>query len=185
MKSFFETERLIIRRYLNSDIDAFWNVVKKYEIYKTTYAIPKYYPRERVKWWFSYQKNEFKNGTAFEYGMFDKYSGKYIGNCGIINIRKNLFSGAITYFVDPEFWNNGYATEATKEMLHLAFDILLLMRVSGTCMSNNEASKKVMEKLGFVYEGTGRAELYKDGKFLDVDHLAIIRDDFLKNITTK
>ena len=51
-------------------------------------------------------------------------------------------------------------------MLAFAFNELGLCRVSGRCMAKNGASRKVMEKLGFLYEGTGRRELLKDGVFL-------------------
>ena len=180
MRHSFETNRLIIRRYTDTDIDAFWNVVKNEKIYKTTYAIPKYYPKERVKWWFNYQNSEYKNGTSYEYGIFNKDNGTYIGNCGIINIKKNLFSGAISYFIDPNMWNKGYATEAALQMLNFAFYDLFLVRVSGTCMSSNIASRRVMEKINFKFEGTGRSELCKDGKFIDVDHLSILRHEFIK-----
>lgn len=180
MKHSFETKRLFIRRYTDADINAFWNVVKKDDIYKTTYAIPKYYPKERVKWWFNYQNNEYRNGTSYEYGIFDKHNGTYIGNCGIINVRKSLFSGSITYFIDPDMCNRGYATEAALQMLNFAFYDLFLVRVSGMCMSINPASRRVMEKINFKFEGTGRSELYKDGKFIDVDHLSILRHEFIK-----
>ena len=181
MKDIFYTNRLIIRKYNKSDIDAYLNVIKNEKIYKTTYAIPKNYSRVQAEKWFKLLNIAFRNGLSYEFGIFDKTFNNYIGNCGIINVNKKLFSGAISYFIDPNFWNNGYASEATKKMLDFAFYELFLMRVSGSCMSTNPASRRVMEKNGFKYEGTARAELFKDGKFLDVDHLAILRHEFVKN----
>ena len=110
--------------------------------------------------------------------MFDKHTGAYLGNCGVINVQPALRSGAISYFVNPDCWNLGYATEACSAMLAFAFNELGLCRVSGRCMAKNGASRKVMEKLGFLYEGTGKRELLKDGVFYDVDHLAILKEEW-------
>jgi ribosomal-protein-alanine N-acetyltransferase len=177
-KATVETGRLIIRPYRLADGDAVWRVVSREEIYRTTYAIPRDYPRSRVDWWIAYVENARKHGTGYEFGMFEKDGGAYVGNCGLINVNPNLQSAAITYHVAPERWGRGYATEGTAAMLLLAFEGLGLYRVSGRCMRCNPASRRVMEKLGFLYEGTGRAEIYKDGVFLDVDHLALLRGEW-------
>ncbi len=173
-----DTKRMLIRPYLPSDADRVWLVLRRKEIYDTTYAIPRNYPRERVDWWIQFVENARKNRTSYEFGMFDKHTGAYLGNCGIINIQQAMRSGAITYFVNPDLWNLGYATEASSAMLAFAFNELDLYRVSGRCMTKNTASRRVMEKLGFLYEGTGRCELLKDGMFYDVDHLALLKNEW-------
>lgn len=173
----FETARTIIRPHQLSDADAAYEVLRHPLVYRTTYAIPKDFPRARVNWWISFQQSARKNKTGFEFGVFEKSTGRYLGSCGIINVRRDLQSGVITYFIHPDFWGRGFATEAGACMLSFAFQSLSLMRVSGTCMSMNPASRRVMEKLGFFYEGTARCELMKDGVFIDVDHLALLRTD--------
>ena len=137
-----ETARILIRPYRPSDADSVWQVLRRKEIYDTTYAIPRNYPRERVDWWIQFVESARKNRTSYEFGMFDKHTG------------------------------------ACSAMLAFAFNELGLCRVSGRCMAKNGASRKVMEKLGFLYEGTGRRELLKDGVFYDVDHLAILKEEW-------
>lgn len=178
MEHLWKTERLIIRPYRAKDAEKVWQVLRRPEIYATTYGIPPNYPRARVDWWFSFAANCRKNGTAYEFGIFEKESGGYLGNCGIMGVRRDLSSASIAYFVNPDFWGLGYATEAAEVMLSFAFSFLKLMRVSGSCMAANPASRRVMEKLGFVYEGTGRSELYKDGVFYDVEHLSLLRGEW-------
>lgn len=173
-----ETARMLIRPYRPSDADSVWLVLRRKEIYDTTYAIPRNYPRDQVDWWIQFVENARKKRTSYEFGMFDKHTGVYLGNCGIINVQHPLRSGVISYFVNPDYWNLGYATEACSAMLAFAFNQLCLYRISGRCMTKNKASRRVMEKLGFLYEGTGRCELLKDGAFYDVDHLAILREEW-------
>ena len=110
--------------------------------------------------------------------MFIKESGEYIGNIGIVNISSAHNRGDITYFINPELWGQGFATEGGRAMLKLAFESLRLNRLAGCCMSCNGASRRVMEKLGLKYEGTARSELLKDGIYYDIDRLGMLSQDY-------
>lgn len=179
------TPRLLLRPYRTDDGNAVHQVIRRKEIFATTYAIPRNYPRSRVDWWFAMLDNQRRNGTGCEYGVFCNRTGRYIGNCGLINIQRGqgaaeqrFFSAAISYFIDPDLWGKGYATESAAAVLDLAFGQLHMHRITGRCMSINPASRRVMEKLGMRYEGTGRDELCKDGVYYDVDHLSILQDEY-------
>lgn len=175
----FKSERTIIRTYKPTDSYNIWRVISRREIYDTTYAIPHPYPIERIGWWISFIKNSAKNGTSYEFGIFHNKTGEYIGNVGIINISKQNSCGDISYFINPDYWNMGYATEAAGIMLDYGFNRLNLNRIGGRCMSKNPASASVMKKLGMKHEGRGRSEIYKDGIFLDVEHFSILRSEYI------
>lgn len=174
MRNRIQTKRLTLRPYVASDGDAVWEVVRRPEIYPTTTSIPKDYPRSRVDWWFSFQMSARQHGTGYEYGLFDRETGAYIGHTGLCNVRKDQRSAVLTYFIHPELWGRGYASEAGEAMLALGFGALELMRIGGSCMAKNPASRRVLLKLGMQYEGTGRRELCKDGEYLDVEHFSIL-----------
>jgi ribosomal-protein-alanine N-acetyltransferase len=57
------------------------------------------------------------------------------------------------WFVDPDHWGHGYATELTREAVRVAFAVLELDSVVAQTVAGNVASRAVMEKLGFAYEG--------------------------------
>lgn len=172
------TERLLIREYEDSDADSIVRIVNNEGIYRTTYAIPRDYTKKRAKWWIKYLHSNAKNKTGYEFGMFLRDNGAYIGNTGIVNINPAHNRGDITYFIDPALWGQGFATEGGRAMQRLAFESLKLKRLSGCCMSCNIASRRVMEKLGFRYEGTARSELLKDGIYYDIDHFAMLSEDY-------
>ena len=174
----FLTDRLIIREYIRSDLDDFLEVVRQPEIYDTTYGIPKEYPKRRAKEWFRFIKNNMRTMQSFEFGMFLKNDERYIGNIGLINISSNHNHADISYYIDTNFRNSGFTTEAALEMLHLGFDIFGFEKISGLCMSVNLPSRKVKEKIGMKYEGTLRNDLYKDGIYYDIDHLSILRNEY-------
>lgn len=176
----FQTERTVIRSYRKNDANAVWKVMRHPYVYATTAFIAKDYPRWRVDVWMSCIERSIRNKTGYEFGMFDRLTGDYIGNVGLICVNDLNRSAYLTYFIDPSRWNLGYATEGAEEMLRFAFGELDLHRVGGTCMSHNPASRRVMEKCGLEFVGTVRGELCKDGEFIDVDHFSLLKDDFIK-----
>lgn len=174
----FLTERLLIREYKKSDIDGFLRVIRQPEIYATTYGIPKYYSRFRGEWWLRTIKENKNNHTAYEFAVFLRDKNYYIGNVGLINISFEHNRADISYYIDREYMNRGFATEAAKEMLKYGFERYGFNKIQGICMSCNPASRKVMEKIGMKYEGTLRQDLYKDGIYYDIDRLSILKEEY-------
>ncbi|MGB8000403.1 MAG: GNAT family protein [Anaerobacillus sp.] len=82
-----------------------------------------------------------------------------IGVCEL-NVRDaaNLY-GEISYILHPDWWGQGFATEAATMLLSYAFDDLKLHKVSATCNPENIGSKRVLEKIGMVKEGLLREHL--------------------------
>ncbi len=177
----FYTDHLYIREYKKTDLDSFLHVIRQPEIYDTTYGIPKEYSKARGKRWLKTIKFNKHIGTAFEFAVFLKSENKYIGNVGLINISYTHNKADISYYIDRDYMNNGYATEAAKEMLKYGFEVLGYNKISGVCMSRNPASRRVMEKIGMIYEGTLRSDLLKDGVYCDIDRLSILRDEYSTN----
>jgi ribosomal-protein-alanine N-acetyltransferase len=59
----------------------------------------------------------------------------------------------LAWFVDPDAWGRGYATELAQEAVRVAFEVLELDSVVAFTMQTNRASQAVMRKLGMTYEG--------------------------------
>jgi RimJ/RimL family protein N-acetyltransferase len=79
------------------------------------------------------------------------------------------------WVLDPAHTGHGYAPEAVRELLRLCFDELDLRRVVARCFSDNEASWRLMERLGMRRELHGvRASLHRSGKWLDVYGYAML-----------
>jgi len=177
----FLTERLLIRVYTDEDADIIHPVLNRREIAETTLMIPHPYPKEHVYWWINYVKENMEKEEAYEFGLFDKTDPKtYIGNIGLIGISKQHNNAELAYFINPDLWNRGYATEACRWILDFGFEKLGLERIHGRCMSKNIGSRRVMEKSGLIYEGTARHEVLKWGKYEDVCKYGIIRCEWEK-----
>ena len=126
-------------------------------------------------------RHNLRFGFSFEYAVFLKENEYYIGNVGLINVSEAHNHADISYYIDKDYMNRGYATEAAEAMVKFGFEELGLHKISGVCMSCNSASRRVMEKLGMKYEGTLRDDMLKNGKFLDLDHLSLLRDEYFTN----
>jgi ribosomal-protein-alanine N-acetyltransferase len=64
--------------------------------------------------------------------------------------------------------------------MRFGFEELGLNRIEARYMVGNDASRRVMEKLGMAFEGISRSEILVDGTYRDVGRCAILREEFKK-----
>ena len=176
----FETERLFIRNYKRADLEDFIEVTSQPEIQPTTYGIPVPYTKKYAKKWMKFVRENIRMKQAFEFAVFLKENHTYIGNVGLINVSFLHNHADISYYIDKDMWNRGFATEAAAMMMDFGFEKLGLYKISGLCMRSNPASKRVMEKLGMKFEGTMRGELLKKGKYYDLDRYSILKEEYYR-----
>ena len=89
--------------------------------------------------------------------------------------------GNVGYTIGERFRGRGYATAGLRAMLPLAFgaDTVDLARLQAVAAVENTASRRVLERAGFVYEGTARAHLVIGGVRVDHACYALLRSDWL------
>ena len=86
-------------------------------------------------------------------------------------------SAHLGYCLRSEAWGHGYATEAAGALVTWAYDVLDLNRVQAEVDTRNAASARVLEKLGFVREGTLREDCVVDGEVSDSWVYGLLRRD--------
>ncbi len=75
---------------------------------------------------------------------------------GIVSFHRTELGhgiGRIGYAILPEFWRNGYATAAVTDLVDLIFNQTDVKRLEAVCSIHNPASRTVLEKVGFTFEG--------------------------------
>ncbi|GAA4990977.1 hypothetical protein GCM10025734_18100 [Kitasatospora paranensis] len=75
-------------------------------------------------------------------------------------------------------WGRGFAAEAAHALLQWAFDTLDLNRVQAEADTRNAASARVLEKIGFVREGTLREDCVVNGEVSDSWVFGLIRREW-------
>ncbi|CAN5558773.1 GNAT family protein [soil metagenome] len=96
-----------------------------------------------------------------------------------LNLGKPHFKIAeVWYKMHPDYWRQGYTTEALNKLLQFSFEELGLHRIEAGCAINNIASVKVLEKAGMIREGHKRAVLPIRGEWVDNYFYAILETDY-------
>jgi Acetyltransferases, including N-acetylases of ribosomal proteins len=93
-------------------------------------------------------------GTRARVAMDRISDGAFVGWCGLTGWNPAHRSASLGYCLDDAMWGHGFATEAAHALLRWAFDTLDLNRVQAEADTRNPASARVLEKIGFVREGT-------------------------------
>jgi RimJ/RimL family protein N-acetyltransferase len=92
---------------------------------------------------------------GFGVWMFRDPDGAFVGRCGIhrwtLDGRPEVELG---YIVHADLWGQGYATEIGAAVVDYAFLVLDLGELVGFTRPDNLGSRRVLEKLGFVFERT-------------------------------
>ena len=113
--------------------------------------------------------------------------------CSIVNLDDNVVGLVTLADIDyinrssvlhimignNNFQNQGIGKYAIKEMLSHAFMNLNLNRVELEVLSTNERARAVYKKIGFNEEGILRKACFKNGNYVDVIVMAILKEEFM------
>jgi RimJ/RimL family protein N-acetyltransferase len=146
----FETERLVVREYVEEDAEAFFKLNSDPEVLR---FVPDkaLLNVEQARQLLvdhpiaDYRKHGFGRGACIL-----KSTGEQIGFAGLKYLEE-LDEVDVAYRLLPAFWGQGLATEAALASVHYGFDELGLKRIIGLAMPENLASIRVLEKAGLHY----------------------------------
>jgi RimJ/RimL family protein N-acetyltransferase len=101
-----------------------------------------------------------------------------VGTVATHQIDWTNFKTAIGYWVDSAHQGRGYASEAALLMLEYLFTDMNLYRVSAAAAPQNYASLRVIEKLGFQFEGVQRGACFVNGHWQDLKEFAMLQPEY-------
>lgn len=121
------------------------------------------------------KKNRAKD-HFYDFGIFRKEDGVLIGKVCLMDISRGVFQNAyVGYRIFNIYWGHGYAQEATKAAVQLAFKNLNLHRVEAGIAPKNKRSIKTAKALGFQKEGLSKKRLKINNKWVDIEIYAITK----------
>ena len=101
-----------------------------------------------------------------------------IGAITLDNIRRGpAQAGTLGYWIGRSYARQGFMREAIEAMVHHAFTQLDLSRIEAACLPENSASRGLLEKSGFKYEGVAQSYLQIDGRWRTHVLYACLRSD--------
>ena len=128
----------------------------------------------RVYW----ASRSIAQGTALPLFMERREDGRLLGAITLDNIRRGPAQAAtIGYWVGEPHAREGFMREALTAMVHHAFEVLDLSRLESACLPENKASRGLLEKCGYKYEGVAQSYLQIDGRWRNHVLYANLRGD--------
>lgn len=103
---------------------------------------------------------------------------KVIGSIGVFrqeNIHRQ--TAELGYFIAEECWGKGIMSEAVKQTCENVFDKSDIIRIYAEPFAYNTASCRVLEKVGFQYEGTLRNNAVKNGEIIDMKMYSLLKTE--------
>ena len=173
-----ESERLKFRAIKRSDIDDMFEYSKRSET--SEYLL--WSPHQTIyttQGLIDVILSKYKAGEYNDWAIVLKKTNKMIGTCGFTNIDDENKVVEIGYVLNPDFWGNGYATEAVKTIMKFAFEELDANRIEAKFIKGNDASLAVMKKVGMTFEGYHRDAIISKGKFKTVGIASILKKEYL------
>ena len=171
-KPILETPRLILRSLTSDDVPDLRRWLARDEIYtywgrpaskgerepETMFVDPRPWvkrkPSPDFKWGVVLKSTPSVNLTA-DSTIEREPLGRVIGDISVFDIE-NSRMGSVGYRLDPDLWGQGYTSEALAAAVDFIFTHTELDRLHATADVRNTASNRVLEKCGFVHEGTIR-----------------------------
>lgn len=117
-------------------------------------------------------------GTALPLMLVRREDQALLGAITLDNIRRGPSqSGTLGYWIGERFARHGYMKEAILGVVHHAFNVMDLSRIEAACLPENAASRGVLEKCGFKYEGVAQSYLQIAGRWRNHVLYASLRTD--------
>ncbi len=101
-----------------------------------------------------------------------------LGSIGIFrqgNIHRQ--TAELGYYIAEEYWGKGIMTEAVKQICAYVFAKSDIIRIYAEPFAYNIASCRVLEKVGFQYEGTLRSNAVKNSKVIDMKMYSLLKEE--------
>ena len=117
-------------------------------------------------------------GSAVPLFLFRREDAALLGAITLDNIARGPSQSAtLGYWVGEAFARHGYMTEAIGGMVHHAFAAMDLSRIQAACLPENKASRGLLEKCGFKYEGVAQSFLQINGRWRNHVLYSNLRED--------
>ncbi|SMO62908.1 GNAT family N-acetyltransferase [Paracoccus laeviglucosivorans] len=127
----------------------------------------------RVYW----AQRAHRNGSALPLFLM-RHDNTLLGAITLDNIRRGPAQMAsIGYWIGQPFARQGYMREAIDALVKYAFHALDLSRIEAACLPENAASRGVLERAGFKYEGVAQSYLQINGRWRNHVLYANLRGD--------
>lgn len=133
------------------------------------------YSIEDINNWIS---NRQVPGADILWVIADAAADDCMGHVGLYRIDHRVRKAEFGIMLgDSAIWGKGLGRDVSQRVLEYGFDMLNLQRIELSVLGPNEVAQRLYESLGFRQEGLLRRSQYKEGRYLDVVLMALLREE--------
>ena len=168
------TGRCLLREILPSDQPKIFEGLSHPEVIR--YYGVSYDSLEATSAQMEFSRRLQETGTGTWWAACLEGSGDFIGACGLNNLSREHRKAELGFWLLPAYQRQGYMGEIVPQVLDYGFGVMNLHRIEAIVEAGNESSRKLLLALGFGYEGTQRECEIKNGRFIDLEFYALLRN---------
>ena len=172
------TPRLTLRPFTDADAEPLFEHARNPNVTRFTLWDAHQSVEETLMFVRDYALLRYREGVAEPYAITIRPDPRPVGACGCFWAAQPHQTMELGYWLAEPLWGNGYVVEACRAVLAFTFAEYGPERVQARVLAGNEASARVLAKLGFRDEGTLRRSLLRRGRFDDVRMFALLRDEW-------
>ncbi|WP_163581477.1 GNAT family N-acetyltransferase [Gracilibacillus saliphilus] len=170
------TKRLHLRKMTSKDAANLFTIWSDSDV--TAFMnISNFTTKEQAEEMISFLDGLAQDHKAIRFTIIERNSNEIIGSCGYNSLDFENKKVEIGYEIAKKHWGKGFAPEAISTLIDYAYNRLGFHRIEAKVEPENVNSVRVLDKLGFTYEGTLRqCEKSKD-KFIDLQMYSKLKTD--------
>jgi [ribosomal protein S5]-alanine N-acetyltransferase len=172
-----ETKRLVIRRMQRSDAGDIYKI-RSDPLVRSLYAAEPIASESKLGEWMDARDAGYEKRDGLFFVFAIKPSTQIIGSCCFWNFDEAHLCAEIGYELNRNNWRTGIMSEALPPIVDFGFKSLGLHRIEACPLAYNQGSCKVLEKLGFHYEGRLRQRVHFHGEFIDQLYYSMLSDEW-------
>lgn len=171
-------ERIDLRELTLDDLEAVHSVANHPEVYRYQPFGP-----NKTEETLTYLRGVINRGRDsprrdYTLAIVPRATQELVGYASLWIINPEFRQAEIGFFLHPRHWGHGYASDATCLLVRHAFEALHLHRVYATADPRNSASRRVLEKVGMVYEGRLRDVMVIRDGWRDSDVYSVLQPEW-------
>ena len=178
-----ESERLILRRFRDSDLAAFVAYRNDPEVarYQSWDSIDELEARALIREMASTEPGV--PGDWFQFAIESKETGELLGDCALQVDGQEPYKAELGFTLAREHQGKGFASEAASRLLDYAFASLDLHRVFALADCRNRPSWTLLDRVGMRREGHFLENVWFKGEWCDEYLYAVLKDEWLDRPT--
>ena len=178
-----QTLRLDLTKLFDDDTDRIFDLFSNEAVIKY-YDLSAFENQGQASQLITFFNTRFEESSGVRWAIRLQGTNQFIGTCGFNSWNEKMMNAVLGYELLPEYWGEGYASEAVHAVVQAAFSGLLpcgaLHRIQADTIPGNKTSEALLLNVGFKEEGLRRQSGYWKNQFHDLKCFALLKNEYLE-----